>query len=145
MKHSNEIIINLPRKSVLELFNSVENLYKWQENLQSFEHISGIPGEVGAKSRLKYKDGRREYSLIETITVKNLPEEFSGTYETKNVWNEVKNHFMEIDNNSTKWTSECEFRFSGIMKFLSIFFSNAFKQESMKFLVNFKKFAENTN
>lgn len=145
MKYSNEIVINLPRKSVLELFESVENLYKWQENLLSFEHVSGISGEVGAKSRLRYKDGNREYSLIETITVKNLPEEFSGTYETKNVWNEVKNYFMEIGDNSTKWTSECEFRFSGIMKFLSILFSNAFKNESMKFLVNFKKFAENTN
>ena len=44
--------------------------------------------------------GKREIDMIETITVKNLPKEFSATYEAKGVWNEMKNYFEEIDENS---------------------------------------------
>ena len=144
MKHSNEIIINLSRKRVLELFDSTENLYKWQKSLKNFEHLSGTPGEVGAKSKLTYKQGKREFSLIETIKVKNLPEEFSGTYETKGIYNDIKNYFVEIDDNTTKWISESEFKFAGFMKIMNFFMSDSFKKESMKYLINFKKFAEAT-
>ena len=57
MKYSNEVIINLPLNRVMELFDSEENLFKWQPELISFEHFSGEKGEVGAKSKLKYKNG----------------------------------------------------------------------------------------
>jgi len=144
MKHSNEIIINLPRKKVLELFDSTENLYKWQKSLVNFEHLSGTPGEVGAKSKLTYKEGKGNFVLIETITVKNFPDEFSGTYEAKGIFNEVKNYFIEIDDNTTKWVSESEFKFSGFMKIISLFMKGSFKKESMKFLTCFKEFAEKT-
>ena len=144
MKHSNEIIINLPRKRVLELFDSTENLYKWQKSLKNFEHLSGTPGEVGAKSKLTYKQGKRDFELIETITVKNFPDEFSGTYEAKGIFNEVQNYFVEVDENTTKWVSESEFIFSGFMKIISLFMKGSFKKESMKFLTYFKEFAEET-
>ena len=55
MKYSNEVVIDLPRKKVIELFNSEENLFKWQPELLSFEHLSGERGEVGAKSKMQYK------------------------------------------------------------------------------------------
>lgn len=144
MKHINEIIINLPRKRVLELFDSTENLYKWQKSLKNFEHLSGEPGEVGAKSRLTYKQGKGDFELIETITVKNFPDEFSGTYQAKGVFNEVKNYFIEIDENTTKWVSESEFKFSGFMKIIGLFMGGSFKKESLKFLTHFKEFAEET-
>jgi len=144
MKHTNEIIINLSRKRVLELFDSTENLYKWQKSLKNFEHLSGESGEVGAKSKLTYKQGKGNFELIETITVKNFPDEFSGTYEAKGMFNEVKNYFYEIDENTTKWVSESEFKFSGFMKIISLFMSGSFKKESLKFLTQFKEFAEET-
>ena len=72
MKYNVEITINLPRTKVIELFDSTENLYKWQPGLMSFDHLSGTPGEVGAKSKLLYKMGCREIEMIETITVKKI-------------------------------------------------------------------------
>ena len=39
-----EIDIDLPREKVLEQFDSTENLFKWQNGLQSFDHVSGEPG-----------------------------------------------------------------------------------------------------
>ena len=142
MKYNVEITLNLPRQRVIELFDSTENLYKWQPGLMSFDHLSGDPGEEGAKSKLKYKMGNREIEMIETITVKNLPDEFSGTYEAKGVWNEVKNYFHEMDENTTKWVSKNEFRCSGFMKVFAFFMPGSFKKETLKYLQQFKEFAE---
>ena len=144
MKFTVKIKINLARNKVIELFDSTENLKKWQPGLLSFEHQSGTPGEVGAKSRLQYKTGKREIEMVETITVKNLPDEFSGIYEAKGVWNEVKNYFYEVDKNTTKWVSENEFRCSGLMKIIAFFMPGSFKKETMKYLEYFKEFSENS-
>lgn len=144
MKYSNEVMIELPLKKVIELFDSEENLFKWQPELLSFEHLSGEKGEVGAKSMMRYKMGKREIDMIETITVKNLPKEFTATYEAKGVWNEMRNTFEEIDGERTKWSSDSHFKFSGFMKLMSMFISGAFKKQSQKSLDRFKKFAEAT-
>lgn len=142
MKYTCEIEIGLPVSRVVELFDSVENLKKWQPGFVSFEPISGMTGQVGAKSLLKYKMGKREIEMIETITVKNLPHEFSGTYEAKGVWNEAKNFFIPLGANKTLYKSENEFRFSGFMKLIGLLMPGAFKKQSMKYLELFKKFAE---
>jgi len=70
MKYKVEIITNLPRAPVIELFDNSENLKKWQPGLKSFEHLSQKPGEVGAKSKLEFLMGKREIEIIETKTVK---------------------------------------------------------------------------
>ncbi len=142
MKYSSEVILNLPLNKVIELFDSEENLFKWQPELISIEHISGEKGAVGAKSKMKYKMGNSEVEMIETITVKDFPKEFSGIYEAKGVWNEMKNSFEEIDPNTTLWRSHSHFEFSGFMKLMGIFMSGAFKKQSQKSLDLFKAFAE---
>ena len=138
------MVINLPLKKVIELFDSEENLFKWQPELISFEHLSGEKGEVGAKSKLRYTMGKREIEMIETITVKNLPKEFSATYEAKDVWNEMKNYFEEIDENSTRWQADSHFEFSGFMKLIGFFLPGSFKKQSQKSLDLFKAFAEDS-
>ena len=114
------------------------------EGLQSFEHLSGEPGQPGATSRLKFKMGKREMEMIETITVRNLPDDFSGTYEMKGVFNIVKNKFSAISENKTKYVTEQEFRFQNtMMKLMGFLLLGLFKKQSMKYLESFKKFAEN--
>jgi carbon monoxide dehydrogenase subunit G len=142
MKYTKEITINLPRKRVIELFDNPDNLKKWQPGLLSFEHISGVPGQPGAKSRLKYKMGNREVEMIETITKRDLPDEFNGTYEAKGVHNTMKNRFFEIDDHTTRWIAETEFKFSGFMRLMGIFMRGAFPKETEKNMRRFKEFAE---
>tara|TARA_R110001583_G_scaffold16155_1_gene65609 strand:+ start:11284 stop:11718 length:435 start_codon:yes stop_codon:yes gene_type:complete len=142
MKYEVEIDINLSRNKVIELFDNADNMKHWQPGLISFEHLSGEPGQVGAKSKLKYQMGKREIEMIETITVNKLPDEFSGTYEAKGVWNEVQNYFIEVDENVTKWKSVNEFKCGGFMKVMAFFMPSMFKKESCKYLKNFKAFAE---
>lgn len=49
MKHTVETIINKPIDTVIELFDNPDNLDKWMEGLQSFEPISGTPGQPGIR------------------------------------------------------------------------------------------------
>lgn len=142
MKYSVEIEINKPIDRVIELFDDPDHMDKWMEGLQSFEHLSGTPGQVGATSRLKFKMGKREIVMVETITVRNLPEEFSGTYEAKGVFNIVKNHFIKLDDQKTKYVTDQEFRFKGFMKIIAFLMPGAFKKQSMKYLIAFKDFVE---
>lgn len=142
MKYTVETEINLPIARVVELFDDPENLKHWQPGLISFEPISGTPGQPGAKSRLKYKMGKRDIEMIETITVRNLPDEFSGTYEAKGVFNIVKNYFRAVSENKTKYISENEFQFKGFMKLIGFLMPGAFRKESEKYLQQFKEFAE---
>jgi len=142
MKYTVETEINLPIARVVELFDDPENLKHWQPGLISFEPISGTPGQPGAKSKLKYKMGKRDIEMIETITVRNLPDEFSGTYEAKGVFNIVKNYFRPVSENKTKYINESEFQFNGFMKLIGFLMPGAFRKESEKYLLQFKEFAE---
>ena len=80
--------------------------------------------------------------MIETITHKDLPQEFSGTYEAKGVWNEIRNYFYEVSASQTKWVAKNEFRFKGFMKIMAFFMPGAFKKQSYIYMEDFKKFAE---
>ncbi|NQT61505.1 MAG: SRPBCC family protein [Candidatus Marinimicrobia bacterium] len=142
MKYTVEVDINLPLAQVIKLFDNTDNMYKWMDGLQSFEPLEGTPGEVGAKSKMVFLSGKREIEMIETITVKNLPDEFSGTYDAKGVYNLVKNRFEARGENQTHYITEQEFQFTGFMKYLAFFMPGAFKKQSLQHMKAFKKFAE---
>jgi len=142
MKYTVEIEINQPVDKVIELFDNPDNLPKWMEGLQSFETISGEQGQPGAKSKLKFIIGKRKFEMIETITVRNLPDEFSGTYEAKGFFNTVTNRFIAAGNDKTKYVTEQEFQFEGFMRIITFLMPGSFKKQSMKYLTAFKNFAE---
>ena len=138
-----EIEIDLPRDKVIELFDSVENLYKWQTGLQSFEHLSGEPGQVGATSRMVFQSNGNTIELTETITHRNLPHEFHGIYEWNGGVNTLENRFIEVAPNRTRWESTCSYQFKTLfMKLMGFFCPGAFREQNMKFLKNFKQFCE---
>ena len=142
MKYINEITINAPIEKVVHLFDDSENLEKWMTGLISIEHLSGDLGKVGSTYKLKFKMGKREMEMNETIQVKNLPDLFITTYDVKNVWNEVRTHFEKIDDSTTKYWTENEFKMKGFMKLMAFFMPGAFKKQSQKYLVLFKEFVE---
>ena len=142
MNYTQEIKIDRPIDEVVALFDNPDNLYKWMEGLQSYEHLSGVPGQPGAKAKLEFKMGKREIKMIETITQNNLPEIFSATYEAKGVFNIIRNKFVELPGDHTKYITENEFRFKGFMKIIGLLMPGAFKKQSWKYMLAFKKFAE---
>ncbi len=142
MKFTSEIIINEAVDKAIALFDNADNMDKWMKGLQSFETISGTPGQVGAKAKLVFVMGKRTISMVETITVRNLPEEFSGTYEADGVFNIVKNRFVALPDGTTKYMSEQVFEFKGFMKIIAWLMPGAFKKQSMQYLIDFKNFVE---
>lgn len=142
LNYKNEVIINASRDKVIELFMDPNNIDKWQPGFISMEILSGESGEVGSKTKMKYKMGKREVEMVETITVKNLPFEFSGTYEADGVFNSVKNYFEELPDGKTKYWTDSEFQFKGFMKIIGFLFPGMFKKQSQKYLDLFKAFVE---
>lgn len=148
MKYTTSIEINRPIDEVVAAFDNPDNLPKWMPGLKSFTHLSGEPGQPGAKSSLVFMRGNREMEMIETITVRNLPKQFSGVYEAPGVFNQVDGSFEAIDENRTLYTQDQTFIASGIkglpIKIMGIVAKGAFKKESMKYLENFKALCEGT-
>ena len=142
MRYICEIVIELPKARVIELFDSFENLKKWQKGLVETQHISGEPGMPGAKTRLRYDMGKRQMDMIETITARNMPDEFSGTYDASGVHNIVTNTFHD-EGEFTRWKLDCEFQFSGWMRILSFFMGEGrFKKQTQTMMQSFKNYAE---
>ena len=109
MKFTCTVEIELPIEEVVEIFDSTENLKEWQVGFVSIEPISGNPGEPGSKSKMIYKMGSREMEILETIMVKNLPEEMTGLYEHKHMVNTMTNRFSRLELNKTKYEAEIEY------------------------------------
>lgn len=142
MKYTNEVIIELPREKVVALFENPDNLAKWQPGFISMELIEGKPGEVGSQHKLKYKMGKRDIEMTETITKSKLPDLFGATYQAKNVFNIIDNHFEDLGNGRTRYSTDNEFKMSGTMKIFGWLMPGAFKKQSQKYLDLFKEFAE---
>lgn len=143
LDYTTTIVIDLPRDKMIALFDDVDNLPKWQRGLKSFEPLEGSPGMPGAKSRLTYQMGKREMVMIETITKRELPDAFDGTYEIEGVHNIVENRFSELGPDRTLWESHNIFQFASLpMKLMGWLMPGMFRRQSQKYAEDFKAFAE---
>jgi len=143
MKYRCTIDIHLPRERVITLFDDPANLKRWQPTLRSFEALDGKPGSVGARSKLTYKKGGREMVMTETITVRDLPERFAGTYAMDGVDNTVDNRFTAVDADTTRWDADVEFKFTNpLLTLLGWVVPGMFKKQTQEFMRLFKEFAE---
>ncbi|WP_343488407.1 SRPBCC family protein [Allomuricauda sp. d1] len=143
MKYTTEILIDLPRDEFIKKLDDPDNMKHWARGLESQELLSGEAGQEGARTNMRFKMGKREFDMVETIIKRNMPHEFHATYDTKGVHNIQKNYFKE-EGEKTRWISESEFQFAGLgMKVMAFLMPSAFKKQSMKYAQDFKNFAEN--
>ena len=144
MKFTCSVEIERPIDEVVMLFDNVDNLKEWQDDFVSYQHLSGTPGAPGAKAKLTYKSGKRIMELFETITVKNLPQEFSGVYEHKHMVNTMTNSFVALGANRTRYEAKLDYtKLIGVVpKLMAFFMPGMFKKQTQKWLDQFKAFAE---
>jgi len=144
MKYNTEVIIHLPINRTIELFDNPDNLKRWMPDLVSIATIEGKAGEVGTKSKMHFKMGKRDLIMIETIEELNLPDNLIATYEASGVWNRQNIHFSAVNEHTTRYITENEFKFKKLsMKIFSWLMPKAFKKQSQLYMQNFKDFAEN--
>ena len=144
MKFECSTIINLPLEKTVALFNNEANLYHWQDGLQRIDHLEGVPGQVGARSRMFFKNKKYEFELIETILVSNLPYELKGLYQHEHMDNTMKCRFIELGNSRTKYEYEFEYtRMNWVMpRLIAILFPGMYRRQGEKWMKQFKEFVE---
>ena len=144
MRFTCSVEVNLPIGRVVDLWQDPGNLTKWQDGFISQEHLSGVPGEAGSKSRMIYQIGKRRIELIETIITNDLPDWFIGSYHTDAMTNTMINHFVGVDDNLTRWDAEIEYtRFNALgPRVMSWLMPGMFRKKTQKWLDQFRGFAE---
>ncbi len=145
MKYTCSVDINLPIDKVVALWDNENNFKEWQDGFESIEHLEGKLNTKGAKSRIIFQ-GKRRIELLETIISSNLPQERIALYEHIHMTNTQTTRFKTIGDNKTQFISEVEYtKFNGIMiKLMVIFFPSKFKEQSQKWMNQFKEFSEKT-
>jgi len=142
MKFKFEVVIDADLETVWSAFDNPDNMARWQQNLESFRHVSGEPGQPGAISELVYDEKGRKLILKETITERREPIFLAGTYESSTGNMLIVNHFEAVDEHSTRWTAWCNFSFEGIMKVMSLFIGGAIRKRTQADMERFKLMVE---
>ena len=143
MKFALELPLQKSRDEVWKAFDNPENTKIWQPSLVNFETSSGIQGQPGAVSKLTYKEGKREFSLIEKVTYRAEPDRFDVIYENEFADNSVKNTFVIVNDNETLWRMEVEFKFKTlIMKLIGPSMKTNYILRTERDMQRFKEFVE---
>ena len=143
MKYALELPLQKSRDEVWKAFDNPENTKIWQPSLVNFETSIGIQGQPGAVSKLTYKEGKREFSLIEKVTHRAEPDRFDVVYENEFADNSVKNTFVVVNDNETLWRMEVEFKFKTlIMKFIGPSMKTNYILRTERDMQRFKEFVE---
>lgn len=143
LTYSEQITVALPRAKLIELFTDSKNLSQWMNGFQSLEHLEGEAGQLGAKSRVTIKTGKRVMRITETVTMSNLPTEIDFEYDGDGVHNKVRNQFVELSKDETVWETINLFKFEGIfMKIMGMIMPFVFKKQTREYMESFKAFAE---
>ncbi len=139
-----ELIINKSRAEVWKVFDSPENMSKWQPTLSKIELVSGIQGQPGAISKLNYEEGGREFSLIEKVTHRDEPNQVDLVFENEFTDNPTSHTFMVLNENETLWIVRAEFNFKTlVMKLLGPLLKKNFVRRTQKDMKRFKELVEN--
>ncbi|MFK7807315.1 MAG: SRPBCC family protein [Saprospiraceae bacterium] len=143
MKYTCTVEINKPLEQAVRLWENEDHFKEWQDGFESIEHLSGTPNTKGATAKIILQDKRR-IELLETIMVSNLPEEKTALYVHDHMTNTQTTRFKKLSNDKTLYISEVEYtKLNGIMiKLMAMLFPGKFKQQSQKWMDQFKAFAE---
>lgn len=142
MKFSVDVLIRANVQQVWAAFDDADSMHRWQQNFHAYNPISGKPGEVGAVAQLTFDEDGRKVRLTETITERRDRSFFAATYVSDHGTALIVNRFEAVDDDSTRWTSWVNFRFSGIRKLLSIFAAGVVKQRRDGDMQRFKLMVE---
>lgn len=142
MKQKFEVIIDASRARVWAAFDDPDNMGRWQQNFHSWTHMSGKSGQPGSVAELAFDENGRRVVLKETVTERREPDFLAATYESRHGSTLIVNYFEAIDDDTTRWSSWCNFRFTGGMRFLSLFLTGSIRKRTQCDMERFKLMVE---
>ena len=144
MKHKTDIVIDADLDTVWRMFDDQNNMTKWQPTLKSITHKSGTPGQLDAVSELVYEEDGRDVVMTETITARRERSFLGGTYDSN--WGSVVifNHFEAVGDGKTRWSSNMNYSFKGVMRIMAFFMRKSICNRSDRDMNRFKLLVETT-
>jgi len=142
MKLNFDIEIDAGLHDVWAAFTNPGNMGRWMQNFASFTPISGEPGQAGAVAEVVFDENGKRVMMRETITERRDPDFLAGSYETVHGTTIIVNHFEAIDDQHTRWSSWCNFTFTGVMRFMSIFIGGTIRKRTEGDMQRFKLLVE---
>ena len=143
MKYTCSIDIELPRDRVVALFDDRANYKRWMPGLKSLERVSGVPGEVGAVTRLTFVWGRREMTMTETVLQRQLPDRVDLVYESPGSRNPSTHRFIALGPELTRYEQDSAFETDKLMfKLMQLVMPGWFRKHTLMYMTAFKEFAE---
>jgi uncharacterized protein YndB with AHSA1/START domain len=142
MKLKFETTINASLGTVWAAFDHPDNLPRWQQNLESFTHLSGKRGQPGAVMELVYKEKGGKVVVQETVLERRAPTLLAGTHETSTSTTLLVNHFDRVAENTTRWSLWSNFRLRGWRRLMAIFVAGMIRQRTEADMARFRLMVE---
>jgi len=138
------VVINKPVKEVWDFFKNPNNLILWLSGFQKFEHISGIPGTVGAKAKHHFIERGKELVLDGELTEVVEEKRIIGILDSSMMSNNVTNNFTDLGNDQTEVSISSDTQFKGFLwKQIGPLMKGEFKRRQEKDLQTLKQILEN--
>ena len=145
MKLSFEVTIDASFDTVWAVFDSPDNMGRWQTNFRSYTQKSGEPRQPGSVAEITFDENGKMLVLMETVMERRDKSFLTANYESVHGNTLIVNRFEKVDENTTRWTSWCNFSFKGIMKLTSIFVGGAIRRRTEADMQRFKLLVETIN
>ena len=146
MLTESKIVINKPVKEVWDFFKNPDNLILWLSGFQKFEHISGIPGTVGATAKHHFLERGKELILDGELTEVVQEKRIIGILDSSMMLNKVTNGFDDLGNGQTEVSLSSDTQFKGFLwKQVGPLMKGEFKKRQEKDLQTLKQVLENGN
>ena len=141
-----KIVINKRVKDVWDFFQNPDNLELWLSGFQKFEHISGIPGTVGAKAKHHFLERGKELILDGELTEVIEHKRIIGVLDSSMMLNKVTNSFHDLGNDQTEVTLSSDTQFKSFLwKQIGPLMKGEFKKRQERDLQTLKEILENNN
>lgn len=137
-----EIVVDKPLSESWQVTQDEEKMPDWLPGFQKIEHVSGIPGEIGAVSIVYFVENGEEMQIEETITDIVPNESISMTYGSDFM---DMNYYMKLteDGARTKITSSTTARGNGLFsKSIMALMGGSIKAQEEANLINLKRVIE---
>ncbi len=144
MKTTVQVSINKPAQEVWQIMQDETKLSQWLTNFVSVEHLSGVKGAAGSKSKMIFKEGGRTMEIIEHILNVKENKEMHFTLSHHTMFSDVKIRLISKDK-STVVMQTVETHPQGFfMKLFFGFMKGAMRKRMQTDFENLKKLTENS-
>lgn len=118
MRFTLSLTVAAPRDVLWNTFTDRSRLSSWQSTLERAEPVCGVAGEIGAVTKMTYREAGRLVVMLETVTARHEGREFTCHYAAGVSESTIQNEFADGPAGAV-WTCRVDLAFKGLLYYLS--------------------------